>query len=73
MKEKQDKIFYMFSAGKDTAKQSPHLEPYNKAGLPVLLINIHIDEIVFRDMGNYKNLTFANIETDEEDLSKYLE
>jgi len=63
MKEKQDKIFYMFSLGK--GKQSPHLEPYIKAGLPVLLINVHIDEVIFRSIGNYKNFSFANIETSE--------
>lgn len=73
MKEKQDKIFYMFSAGKHISKRSPHLEPYNKAGLPVIMLNVHIDEIVFREIGTYKDFKFANIETDEEDLSKYLE
>lgn len=39
----------------------------------MLILNIHIDEIVFRELASYKNFKFANIETDEEDLSKYLE
>lgn len=64
MKDKQDKIFYMFSSGKFMAKKSPHLEPYTKAGLPVLMLNVHVDEIVFRQMRDYKNISFANIETD---------
>lgn len=51
MKPNQDKIFYLYVSQKSEAKNSPYLEPYIKAGLPVLFINIHIDEIVFREMG----------------------
>ena len=51
MVDKQDKIYYLFSANKTAAKTSPHLEPYTKAGLPVLVLNVHIDDLVFREMG----------------------
>jgi HSP90 family molecular chaperone len=48
-KDKQDKIFFMFSPNKEISKLSPFLEPYNKASIPVLITHTHIDEAVFRD------------------------
>lgn len=72
-KANQDAIFYMFAPSKQITRNSPFLEPYSKAQLPVLLVHTHIDEAIFKDFGEYEGLRFSNIETSEEDLSKYIE
>lgn len=71
-KEGQDKLFYMFSPSKQVSKLSPFLEPYNKACVPVLITHTHIDEAIFRESPEYEGLKFVNIETTDEDLSKYM-
>ena len=62
-KSNQDKLFYLYTPTKSAASRSPYLEPYTKAGLPVLLVNTSIDEVIFRNLGNYEELKFVNIET----------
>ena len=51
---------------------SPYLEPFNKAKVPVLLSQIHLDEVIFKNIAPYEGLNFVNIETSEEDVNKYL-
>ena len=47
-KDTQDRIFFMFSPNKNVAKDSPYLYPLTKAGIPVLIANTHVDEMIFR-------------------------
>lgn len=44
MKEGQDKIYYITAASYNAAKNSPHLEIFNKKGIEVLLLSDRIDE-----------------------------
>ena len=72
MKKDQDKIYYLHSNQWKEIKISPYLEPFNEAGIPVLLVDDHIDEIFFRNTQTYKNFKFVNIESSYEDLSRDL-
>lgn len=47
-KPTQDRIFYLFSPNKTAAKDSPYIYPLTKAGIPVLIANTHVDEVIFR-------------------------
>lgn len=44
MKEGQDKIYFVTASSYNAAKNSPHLEIFNKKGLEVLLLSDKIDE-----------------------------
>lgn len=44
MKEGQDKIYYITASSYNAAKNSPHLEIFNKKGLEVLLLSDKVDE-----------------------------
>ena len=68
----QDKIFFMFSPNKTIAKDSPYMYPLTKAGIPVIIANTHIDEIIFREMDTFEGLKFSNIETDTDDVERAL-
>lgn len=47
-KPTQDRIFYLFSPNKIVSNDSPYVYPLTKAGIPVLIANTHIDEVIFR-------------------------
>ena len=68
----QDRIFYMFSPNRVMAKSSPYLYPLTQAGIPVLIANTHVDEIIFQDIDTYEGMKFSNIETDTENVEKIL-
>ena len=44
MKEGQDKIYYVTASSFNAAKNSPHLEIFNKKGIEVLLLSDRVDE-----------------------------
>lgn len=46
------------------------MEPFSNTNIPVLLTYIHIDEMVFRNMNQYKNYKFVNVESDFEEVLK---
>lgn len=46
-KQTQDTIFYVFSPSRIVAQDSPYVYPLTQAGIPVLIANTHIDEIIF--------------------------
>ena len=71
-KPTQDRIFYIFSPSKVTASDSPYVYPLTKAGVPVLVANTHIDEVIFNEMDTYEGLKFSNVETDAASVEKVL-
>lgn len=71
-KPTQDRILYMFAPNKAVANESPYVYPLTKAGVPVLITNTHIDEMIFRELDTFEGLKFANIETDIEDVERIL-
>ncbi|MFW9338890.1 molecular chaperone HtpG, partial [Glaesserella parasuis] len=44
MKENQKAIYFLTADSYQAAKNSPHLELFNKKGIEVLLLSDHIDE-----------------------------
>ena len=44
MQEKQDKIYYITAESYAAAKNSPHLEVFNKKGIEVILLSDRVDE-----------------------------
>jgi HSP90 family molecular chaperone len=52
-KPTQDRIFYMFSPNRHAANDSPYVYPLTKAGVPVLIANTHLDEIIFRELDTF--------------------
>lgn len=46
-KPTQDTIFYAFSPSRIVSKDSPYIYPLTKAGIPVLIANSHVEEIIF--------------------------
>jgi hypothetical protein len=37
-------------------------------GVPVIIANTHIEEIIFNEMDTYEGLKFANVETNTSDV-----
>ena len=71
-KPTQDRILYLFAANRSVANESPYVYPLTKAGIPVLITNTHIDEMIFRELDTFEGLKFSNIETDTEDVERIL-
>jgi len=47
------------------------MEPFKNTDIPVLFVYMHVDEMVFRGMQNYKGkYKFINIETNYDDIAK---
>eukprot|EP01017_Pseudomicrothorax_dubius_P030664 TRINITY_DN3846_c0_g1_i1.p1 TRINITY_DN3846_c0_g1~~TRINITY_DN3846_c0_g1_i1.p1 ORF type:complete len:735 (-),score=231.71 TRINITY_DN3846_c0_g1_i1:157-2361(-) len=70
MKQGQDKIYYLLAPTREAAEASPFLEPFRNSSIPILYVNLHVDEMVFRGVEKYKNFKFINIETSYEEISK---
>lgn len=60
------------SPSRDHAIQSPYLEPFRGTDIPVLIINIHIDEMIFRQIDTHADCKFVNVESDYEEVSRDL-
>jgi len=65
VEKEQKKIYYILSSNRDIALNSPYMEPFKDTNIPVIIINIHIDEMIFRQLETYKELKFVNIESDQ--------
>lgn len=70
MKDGQDKIYYIMAPSYEAAKNSPFMDPFLGAKIPVIYIYVAIDEIVLRNLNEYKKLKFVNIESNYEEVSK---
>jgi len=70
MKEGQDKIYYIMAPTYDAAKNSPFMDPFKDSNIPVLFVYVAVDEIVFRQLNEYKKLKLINIESNYDEVSK---
>ena len=66
----QNKIYYLFSANREHALNSPYLEPFIPKNIPVILSHQHIDEMIFRSLGDYQGYKIVNIESSLDSLDK---
>lgn len=49
------------------------MEPFISNNIPVLFLNMHVDEMIFKNIGKFKNkYRFLNIETETEEINKVL-
>lgn len=71
LKSDSNKIYFLLAPNREAAMNSPYLEPFKHTDIPVLFIYMHLDEMVFRSIQEYKKkYKFVNIESSFEELSK---
>lgn len=74
LKPEQEKIYFLLAPNREAALQSPYYEPFKSSKVPVIFINLHVDEMVFQGVPTFKGkYKFVNIETSYEEVSKELE
>jgi molecular chaperone HtpG len=69
MPAERDTIYFLTGASLDTASDSPHLEAFEKAGVPVLLFCDRVDEVWLEQMPpEYKGKKWQSVGRGEIDL-----
>ena len=68
MKEGQDKIYYITASSYNAAKNSPHLEIFNKKGIEVLLLSDRIDEWLTSHLNEFEGKKLQSISKGKVDL-----
>ena len=68
MKEGQDKIYYITASTYNAAKNSPHLEIFNKKGIEVLLLSDRIDEWLTNHLNEFEGKKLQSISKGKVDL-----
>ena len=70
MQEGQEKIFYIAAENYTTAKNSPHLEVFNKKGIEVLLLTDRVDEWLMSHLMDFDGKQFQDIGRGQLDLGE---
>ncbi len=78
MPETQDKIYYIIADNYTAAKNSPHLEVFNKKGIEVLLLSDRVDEWLVSHLTELEgkklqSVARGTLDIDEEEDKKELE
>jgi len=68
MKDGQDKIYYITSQSYNAAKNSPHLEYFNKKGYEVLLLSDRVDEWMVSHLSEVDGKTLQSVTKGKIDL-----
>ncbi|CAG0908657.1 unnamed protein product [Cyprideis torosa] len=68
MKEGQDKIYYITADNYTAAKNSPHLEIFEKKGIEVLLMSDRVDEWLMGQVFDFDGKSFQSVSKGELDL-----
>ena len=63
MPKEQEQIYFLLAPTREHALSSPYLEPFKGTDIPVLFSFVHIDEMVFRNVGEFMGKKFVNIES----------
>jgi TNF receptor-associated protein 1 len=74
MKEGQEKIYYLnaMAGSERELEENVFLEAFKSADLPILVSSSPLDEMIFKQIGQYKNFKFLNIENEHDEfLSKF--
>lgn len=74
MKQGQEKIYFLVVTGNNESdiEHNVFLENFKGTDLAILICNNPLDEVIFKNKGQYKNLKFLNIENEtDEFLSQY--
>ena len=70
MKEGQEKIYYITADNFAAAKNSPHLEIFNKKGIEVLLLHDRVDEWLAGHLQEYDGKSLQSVAKGDLDLGK---
>lgn len=70
MQENQDKIYYITTDNYKAAKNSPHLELFNKKGIEVLLLSDRIDEWMMNNLTEFNGKSFQSVSKSDESIEK---
>jgi len=70
MQEGQDKIYYIAADSHAAAKNSPHLEIFNKKGIEVLLLSDRVDEWLTSHLAEFEGKKLQSVAKGELDLDK---
>ena len=70
MHEKQEKIYYITADSYKSAKNSPHLELFNKKNIDVLLLSDRIDEWMMNYLTEFEGKKFQSISKEDLSLKK---
>ena len=70
MQDKQDKIYYLTTESYAAAKNSPHLEMFNKKGIEVLLMYDRVDEWMMSYMDEFAGKKLVSIAKGALDLGE---
>ena len=78
MAEGQDKIYYIVADNYTAAKNSPHLEVFNKKGIEVLLLSDRVDEWLVSHLDEFdgkklQSVARGTLDIDEEENKEELE
>jgi len=70
MKEGQDKIYYLniHSTESKDIEDNIFLEGYKNTDLPILICTTPLDEMIFKQLGQYKSFKYINIENEHDDF-----
>ncbi len=58
MKKDQKKIYYFLAPNKEIAMQSPFMDQFNYNEIPVLFLQVNVEEMTFQEIRNYKGFEF---------------
>ncbi|UPT14813.1 molecular chaperone HtpG [Buchnera aphidicola] len=72
MIEKQEKIYYITADSYISAKNSPHLELFNKKNIDVLLLSDRIDEWMMNYLVEFEGRKFQSISKEDTSLNKFI-
>lgn len=70
MQEGQDKIYYVVADNHNTAKNSPHLEIFQKKGIEVLLLSERVDEWLMSHMMDFDGTQLQDVAKGALDLGE---
>ena len=69
MKKGQRNIYFHVAGNPNVPLDSPFLEPFKKADIPVIVLQNHIDEICLKNVNEFKGFKFVNIESNYEEVA----
>jgi len=68
IREGQNKIYYIIIPNDIDIESNIFLENYKGSNLPVLITNTPLDDMIFRQINEYNNFKFLNIENETDDF-----
>lgn len=69
MKDGQDKIYYLISDNRQSAKHSPHIEKYASLGYKVLILTDRVDPFLMNTLKDFEGKSLHNV-ADKDDAIK---